>query len=495
MTAPQAAPSPPSPRSRRPSRTWGCYVPGRGMSAGGVMRWRVVLELAGADGARQVHEVGAGERPPTGHAAATLGLSLEQGKAILAALQRHLVTAQVDEHCRDRRRCDRCGASRPLKDLRPRRLASLFGVVAVRAPRFDPCRCGIACRRSITPVAEVMPDRCTPEYERAVAAMGAALPYRRALALLGEFFPLGDAPAVETTRQRTLRVGARLERAALAPPQPPPAAAPEAGSIALGIDAGHVRSVRSYQVRSFEAFVAQVGGAEGKQVVFGGVPAEADRQHQQLRGVLHRLGATPGTPVTILSDGAGGPRSLGEAACVGPTSHVLDWFHLAMRIHHVAQAAKGWPADTPGEREGGARLADAVERIRWRLWHGQVRRALDLVGETLTWLEGMGEATPVATSKVTALLRGLETYVSGQAELIIDYAEARRRGEPISTATTESTVQWLLHRRMGAGQQMRWSPRGAHRMLQVRTAVANGTLARDHAAAERWARRPFRPAA
>ena len=66
-----------------------------------------------------------------------------------------------------------------------------------------------------------MPDRCTPEYERVVAAMGAALPYRRALALLGEFFPLGDAPAVETTRQRTLQVGARLEHAALAPSQPP----------------------------------------------------------------------------------------------------------------------------------------------------------------------------------------------------------------------------------------------------------------------------------
>ena len=107
----------------------------------------------------------------------------------------------------------------------------------------------------------------------------------------------------------------------------------------------------------------------------------------------------------------------------------------------------------------------------------------------------MAEAAPASAAKVTALLRGLETYVSGQAELIIDYAKARRRGEPISTATTEGTVQWLLHRRMGANQQMRRSPRGAHRMLQVRTAVANGTLAEDHTASERWARRPFRPAA
>ena len=460
------------------------------------MRWRLVLEVIGAGGTRQIHEVGAGERSPAGHDAATLGLRLEDGKAILAGAQRHLVAAQVDEHCRSRRRCDRCGAQRPLKDLRLRRLTSLFGVVEVRAPRFGPCRCAVACHRSITPVAEIMPDRCTPEYERVVAAIGAALPYRRALKLLGEFFPLGSIPAVETTRQRTLQVGARLERAALAAaPMQPPAPSAVAGPIALGIDAGHVRSVRSYQVRSFETFVAQVAGAEDTSVVFASVPAEADRQHQQLRRVLHDLGATASTPVIILSDGADGPRLLGEAASVGPTRHVLDWFHLAMRIQHVTQTAKAWPADTPADCEAGARLVDAVERTRWRLWHGQVQRALELIAETLAWLEGMAGTAPSTAAKVTTLLRGLETYVSGQADLIIDYATARRDDEPISTATTESAVQWLLHRRMGANPQMRWSLGGAHRMLKVRTAVANGTLAADYAAAELWAHRPFRPAA
>jgi hypothetical protein len=62
-------------------------------------------------------------------------------------------------------------------------------------------------------------------------------------------------------------------------------------------------------------------------------------------------------------------------------------------------------------------------------------------------------------------------------------------------AVTESTVQWLLHRRMNAQQQMRWSPRGAHLMLKVRTTTMNGTLERDHVAAYRWARRTFRLAA
>ncbi len=130
---------------------------------------------------------------------------------------------------------------------------------------------------------------------------------------------------------------------------------------------------------------------------------------------------------------------------------------------------------------------------------GMVRsNALDLIAETAVILDAAAEDLPAAASaarKVARLLGDLETYVSGQSNIIIDYATARRREEPISTAVTESTVQWLLHRRMNAQQQMRWSPRGAHLMLKVPTSVVNGTLNRDYAVAERWARRPFRRAA
>jgi hypothetical protein len=136
-----------------------------------------------------------------------------------------------------------------------------------------------------------------------------------------------------------------------------------------------------------------------------------------------------------------------------------------------------------------------VENVRWRLWNGQVQRALDLIGDTVAALAAVASPARATAGKVVKLLHGLETYVAGQAELIIDYAAARHDAEPISTAPTESTVQWLLHRRMGANQQMRWSPRGAQMMLKVRTALANGTLERDYTVAERWARGPFRRAA
>ena len=56
----------------------------------------------------------------------------------------------------------------------------MFGTLEVRALRFDPCRCGVSLRTILSPVKEIMPDRCTPEYERMLAEFGALLPYRRA---------------------------------------------------------------------------------------------------------------------------------------------------------------------------------------------------------------------------------------------------------------------------------------------------------------------------
>jgi hypothetical protein len=414
------------------------------------MKWRVLLELVGADGTAAVHEVGGGAAAAE-YTPRMIGLTLAEGKHMLAAVQRHLVEAQTEDHCRRRRRCQRCGMQRPLKDLRSRRLVSLFGTVEVRAPRFTPCRCAVTCRRTLNPVAEIMPDRYTPEYERTVAKMGSLLPYRRARTLLAEFLPLGKPQTVETTRRRTLRVGARLEQEAVAGAGPKPAGTTK--SIALSIDGGHVRAARQYQGRSFEVLLAQVSNDEGKQIVFSTVPAEANSQTRQLRGVLCGLSATPETPVTVLSDGADGPRSLGEAASPGPTHHVLDWFHLAMRVQHVAQAAMSWPDTTETDRQAGARLAETIERIRWRLWHGQVKRALDLIAETVATVDATADhAEPMTAAgrKVAHLLGDLETYVSGQSDIIIDYATARRCEEPISTAITESTVQWLLHRRMNA---------------------------------------------
>ena len=195
---------------------------------------------------------------------------------------------------------------------------SLFGNVEVSASRFTPCRYALTCRRVLNPAAEILPNRCTPEYQQVLAKMGASLPYQRARAVLAEVLPLGKPQTVETIRRRTLGVGARLEKEAVAGPAGKPAATAAAASITLSIDGGHVRAARQYQGRTFEVLLAQVCNDAGQRAVFSSVPAEAPAQTRQLRGVLHGLGARSATPSTILGDGAEGPQSLGEAASLGP---------------------------------------------------------------------------------------------------------------------------------------------------------------------------------
>ncbi|MDQ2735429.1 MAG: hypothetical protein M3Y55_10665, partial [Pseudomonadota bacterium] len=52
-----------------------------------------------------------------------------------------------------------------------------------------------------------------------------------------------------------------------------------------------------------------------------------------------------------------------------------------------------------------------------------------------------------------------------------------RKGEYISSAMAESAVNQVINARMCKRQQMRWTPRGAHLLAQVRCAVLNGDAA------------------
>jgi hypothetical protein len=272
------------------------------------MKWRVLLELTEANGAAETHEIFACRQLPNELSPETLGLSLAEGKSVLAAMQTKLVQAQAHGYGNFRRKCFHCGRLRGLKDWRTRQLTTLFGIVEAKAPRFKSCGCGVASRRILNPLSEIMPDRCTPEYERVLVKMGSLAPYGRATALMTELLPLDKAPAIETARRRTLQVGAKLEQQVLA--ARPLSHPPTVQSIAVSLDGGHVKSVRTYQLRSFEVMLACASNDRGEQRLFSSVPAEADRQRQQLTSVLRDLGATPMTPVTVLSDGAEGPRFL-----------------------------------------------------------------------------------------------------------------------------------------------------------------------------------------
>ena len=65
------------------------------------------------------------------------------------------------------------------------------------------------------------------------------------------------------------------------------------------------------------------------------------------------------------------------------------------------------------------------------------------------------------------------TYIANNKAFIPNYGDRYRYGEMISTAFVESTVNQVVSKRMVKKQQMRWTRRGAHSLLQVRTQVLN----------------------
>ncbi len=76
-------------------------------------------------------------------------------------------------------------------------------------------------------------------------------------------------------------------------------------------------------------------------------------------------------------------------------------------------------------------------------------------------------------ARMQKYLRELETYIHQNASSIVNYSERYHHKERISTGFVESTVNQVVSKRMVKKQQMQWTQRGAHLLLQVRVQVLN----------------------
>ncbi len=80
------------------------------------------------------------------------------------------------------------------------------------------------------------------------------------------------------------------------------------------------------------------------------------------------------------------------------------------------------------------------------------------------------------TRKIAKQVGEFETYIRHNEEFIPNFGERYRNGETINTAFVESIVNQVISKRMVTKQQMQWTPRGAHLLLQIRTKVLNNEL-------------------
>ena len=80
--------------------------------------------------------------------------------------------------------------------------------------------------------------------------------------------------------------------------------------------------------------------------------------------------------ITVLSDGAEIMKRL-LRNLPRPTKHIVDWFHIAMKIQPLQQVADHivrWRDEWTNET---VVLDEEIRALKWKLWHGQVDRAIE----------------------------------------------------------------------------------------------------------------------
>jgi len=452
------------------------------------MQWTVWLEAMTSAGELKATELVTFSRAAMVGTLAEVGLVLAEAKSLLAKLQASMLCGQVAEHAAHRRTCPGCGALQPLKDRRTRRLQTLFGTV--EAPRFKACRrqpAPMAEAVTFSPVCALLTARCTPELERVQAELGARTSFRDATRILEALLPASPANQ-QSVRNRTHAVARRIEAAdrqaatevTAIRNEPDRAAAADEHRPIVMLDGAYIRAVPGHQVRNFEAICGKVEHEGHPTRRFALVRSVAEQPHALLRAALQDQGWREGGAVIAISDGDPALPALVRLATGGPVEHILDWFHLSMRVHHVEQVMHGLcVVEPPLLAPLGHAQAD-VERLQHLLWNGYHEKACEALGRIMSWIKTAivlnDPATETRAKRLVARCTELRTYIETNEGALIDYGERYRAGKPISTSRAEGTVNQLVNARMNKRRQTRWSPQGAHRVLQVRAAVLDGRL-------------------
>jgi hypothetical protein len=114
--------------------------------------------------------------------------------------------------------------------------------------------------------------------------------------------------------------------------------------------------------------------AEGEAKSFAYVQTFDTKPKRRLFEVLKAQGMAANQQVTFLTDGGADVREL--PLYLNPQAeHLIDWFHITMRLTVMGQMAKGL------EDKVGADASRQIERLKWFLWHGNVFHALQVVGD------------------------------------------------------------------------------------------------------------------
>jgi len=409
----------------------------------------------------------------------TLGLSLDEAKSLLAQLQQQIVAQQVETFINEVKTCD-CGQTHALKGHHTMRYQTLFGKLQLSSPRFYTCDCQNHPHKSYSPLHQVLKESVTPELLYLQSKWASLMSYGMTADLINDVLPIttNHATVYNHTQQVAQRIedeveeeahvyidGCERDWAQLPMPDMP---------LTVGIDGGYIRERHDDQRKagSCEVIVGKSIPYQGKGKCFAYVSGD-DRPKRRLHDLLQSQGMQHNQTVTFLSDGGDNVRNL-QVFLTPQAEHILDWFHVTMRITSIRQMMKGLKPH-PDMWMAPEEMLSQMERVKWFLWHGNSYKALnivELIREPLEiWFDEKNKY-----GKTWQALDDFHRYIENNRPFIPNYGERHRYGERISTGFVESAVNQVIAKRFAKKQQMRWTRRGAHYLLQVRVKVLNEDL-------------------
>ena len=462
------------------------------------IRIQIVMEAANGESER-IEDIAELERSSL--QPETLGLTLAESKTLLQGIQQRMVSEQVAEYMAQFNTCPDCGARRTKKGHHTLVYRTLFGKLNLISPRLYDCACHQPhqARHSSSPLATWLNSHSSPELLYLETKFASLMSYGLSIRLLSEVLPIANEVNATSMRRHQQQIAERIESelgeeqfqfikgcpdewGRQPRPEPP---------LTVGLDGGYVHASdqKSRTEGWFEVITGKSVKADGDAKVFAFVNKYDAKPKRRLYEVLKSQGLQMNQQVVFLSDGGDTVRSL-QRYLSPESEHLLDWFHITMRLTVMKQMTKGMirelaaqknqkkpqkEADESENTDVPAQLLKQLESIKWHLWHGNVTEALALIYDVNVDLE-IWEENPTNKKKLLKLVCEFENYIRANGAFIPNYGERYRHNETISTAFVESTVNYVISKRFVKKQQMRWTQRGAHLLLQTRVQVLNDDL-------------------
>ncbi|MFK3968934.1 hypothetical protein ACI2KT_35975 [Ensifer adhaerens] len=93
-----------------------------------------------------------------------------------------------------------------------------------------------------------------------------------------------------------------------------------------------------------------------------------------------------------------------------PTAHIIDWFHIAMKIQPMQQIANHLCRSNSDRADVLLTIDRDVTAVKWHLWHGRVDRAIRDLEQLLVSLKQSQREGDFSIARLHSLGSQLLTY-------------------------------------------------------------------------------------